>query len=112
MNRGTIEKLLERRWVKLFPTTDTEVCLVPYGMPESAGGRYFVQNTDSSDKQFCEDAFVDFRNWNNDDGTPVPNTLDERLFFFRAPNVRRKITHLLEEMNLEIIKGEDSGGSD
>ncbi len=110
MNRGILEKLCAEHWVKLFDKSDLEVCLVPSGMPGMMAEMLGVEN-DSVARKVCTDAFTNFRNWENPDGTIPENTIEERLSIFSMPLVRQVMREKLQTLNQEITLGEGSSGS-
>ena len=112
MKRGNLAKLNAERWEKLFDQSDIEVCLVPSGMPDLTTSKLLGVTSESLDQQVCGQAFVNFRNYTEDDGTPVENTLANRLELYRTPILRRAINNTLENLNAELILGEDDAASD
>lgn len=117
MRRGTLEKLGEEQWVRLWDDTSEamEVRLVPDQMPEISTAQFTGSYSDSVVRQMCEDggAFTGFRGYFEDDGeTPRKNTYEERVWLYSKPGIRTRINQLLVELNAEIAQGEDSGGSD
>ncbi len=111
MKRGDRNKLFEPRWERLFDQSDLEVQLVPGTMPDMTSGRLLGVTSVQLDRQVCTDAFTDFKNYTEDDGTPVKNTLEARLELFGTPVVKRAIINALETLNAELIVGEGNGAS-
>ncbi len=102
MKRGTVLKLRERSWHDV-EGTDLEVCLVPGGVVDFAG---------SSDRTICRDFFVEFKNYTEDDGVAIENTLSNRIELLNVPHVNLSLRLLWLTSNEEVMQGEDSAVSD
>jgi hypothetical protein len=111
MKRSVIAALAEPRWTRLFDELDLEVQLVPAGMPDFTSGKLLGVSSEHLDRQVCSKAFVDFRNYQDDDGTPIDNSMETRLELYQTPILRRGINNALEAMNGEIAMGESGADS-
>jgi len=117
MERKAFLALREQRWEKLFPDVkdaDLEVLLVPSEMPDLTTQKLLGVNTENIARDICTNAFIDFRgkSWLADDGSKIPNTLENRLEIYSFHTLRRNIQGALELRNMEAVTGESSAASD
>ena len=110
MDRSSILKLRESRWVRLFDELDLEVELIPSEMPDLSM-TYLGVGLDQLAKEVCSRAFVNFKNY-EEDGKAVPNTLDARMELYGVPVLRARINTKLQEANAEVVTGEADAASD
>ena len=107
MKRGSLAVLAEAKWVPL-ETIDLEIELIPGGMPDFMTARQLGLGA-ALDRQVCSNAFVGFRNYTEDDGTEIKNSLQARMELYRAPGIRMLINNALDNLNTEAILGEAEG---
>ena len=111
MERKAFLALRNPRWEKLFTEVDIEVELVASNMPDLTTQKLLGVNNEVITRDICTNAFLNFRGW-EEDGKPVPNTLDNRLEMYSFPAIRKAIQNALEVRNLEVVMGESSAASD
>ena len=113
MKKKDLMKLREAKWETLFEGTraEIEVLLVPMEAPKGGAG-FLGLAIQQVDDRVVEKAFIDFRGYENGDGTPVPNSTEARAFLYGCPGVHAAINNTLLALNNEIMLGEDSSGSD
>ncbi len=106
MRRSSVLSLREERWVKVTETDDLEVRVVPSAYTAIASLRDDTP-TDQQKADICRRVFVDFKNYTEDDGTPVKNSLAARLELIDAAVVFYAIQVELIDVHSEIAKGEE-----
>jgi len=110
MKRSKVLALRDPVWVPV-EGTDLEVMVVPSAAAE-LGSVFFSPTEESSIRRVCTRVFTDFRNYTEDDGTAIPNSLAARIELFSVSRVRNAITTKCAEMQDEAVQGEGDGGSD
>lgn len=110
MRRSALLKFREKVWL---PVGDAglEVAIVP-GASVSAAMMYVEPGNEDAARRACTDFFQDFRGLEDDDGNPVPNSLEERLFLWQIPRVKSDIVAKCSEISEEVFKGEEPAASD
>ncbi len=111
MERKAFLALRNPRWEKLFTEVDIEVELVPSEMPDLTTQKLLGVNSDGIARDICTNAFINFKGW-EEDGEPVPNTLDNRLEMYSFPAIRKAVQNALEVRNFEVVTGENFAASD
>lgn len=106
MKRKRVERLQTEHWFKPLEDDDLEVCVVP-----SAGWLVFDEGSGSAmsrQRDICIHAFVNFRNYVEDDGSEIKNSFKERVNLFSVPAVRFSIRAQLAELCAQEDAGEES----
>lgn len=107
MKRSSVLKLKEMVWISPIEGDPLEVALVP----AAAGYLTWINN---DPEEFCRNAFVDFRGFTENDGTPIKNTHEERvkLLSETGNTIKREIILALTKAGEIKAEGEESADSD
>lgn len=109
MDKRAFVALRSPRWVTLID--DLEVELVPASMPDMTMARVLGTTPDRLARDLCTNSFINFRGW-EEDGSPIENTLDNRIELYSFPGLRAAINNALEAANADVLEGEGSAASD
>jgi hypothetical protein len=111
MKRGAVAGLQKSIWVKPLKDDELELELVP-----SAGSRiirsFDLQTDEFTDRVACDKVFVNFKNYFEDDGEVVPNTLENRLQLYGVMHIKEAIKAELINTHHKVVTGEDDADSD
>ena len=117
MKRGMVREANKPRWFTILERAagEMEVSLNLGQFPDTSMARSIGVFPDVLVKEVCRRGFVDFRQYQEDDGKPIENSLEERIELYSTSHVRDEInaTVLLERMKMEAPEaaGEDVAAS-
>jgi len=108
MKRSSVLKLRETVWKKAMDNDPLEIAVVPSGTGSVSSMAMFGGADESAKREVCTKVFVDFRNYVEDDGTEIKNSIDARLELFATQPVRNAIIEAIGEANEGLAQGEAS----
>lgn len=110
MKRESILRLVEPVWIdEIVPGDPLAIAIIPANS-SAMEPLLFDPTSELARRRVCEKFFVNFRGY-EEDGKPVPNTLDARLELFGYNPVRGRIVSKMHEINEAVEKGEDFAAS-
>ena len=115
MKRSKVLALGDQKWIKPLEGDSLEIAIVPAAVAEMSRLSSVTDNggnVDSATVRVCQRLFVDFRNYEEDDGQPVRNTLRARLELFAIPPIQRAILLDVGESVIAVTEGNEEPGSD
>ena len=114
MRRGSLEKLRAKQWVKIPGNSGLECAIIPSaGSTLRAPVLTFQPRNDVAVYSICRHCFVDFRGFDEDDGTPVENTVEARVQLFQEYGpISNALLEAVNEFNEQVTLGEGGGDSD
>ena len=105
MKREAVLRLKEKIWCEGV-VDDLAVAIIP----SSAAVTYMLLADPISERlhrQVCEQFFVDFRNWEDNDGNAIPNTLEARMEIWALVTpARAAMAERVREIEAEVFAGE------
>jgi hypothetical protein len=112
MKRSTVEKLSEVAWVQCVEGDPLEVGIVLSAANLVTRHLHGLGNDSTRAREICTRAFVNFRGFTEDDGTEVPNTIENRLWlWWNCPLVEAAVIAELLKVDERIREGEDVAAS-
>jgi len=112
MKRSSVLKLREIVWGSVMQNDPTQIAVIPSGVGSVSSLGMLSGADESTKREVCKLVFVDFKNYHEDDGTAIANSIEARLELFNTQPVRNKIVELISEANEALAEGEAAAASD
>lgn len=109
-----LKKLAEAFWFPPIPDLDPEaqVAIVPAMAAYAMEGITGATDPKLKAARICRFAFTDFRGFTEDDGTAIPNTVENRIALYMLPQIAIPIDNEIMRLSGEAIQGEDDAACD
>ena len=111
MRRSSLSKLKEVTWGKV-DNDPLEVGIVPSASGAVSALAMFGAFSEDAKREICKRVFVEFRNYTEDDGTPIQNTIEARMELFDWRPARDKVAELINQAHEGAAEGEAVAASD
>ncbi len=105
MRRSALLKLREKMWVGI-ENDPMRCCVIPSAASGFSVLAQFGMMGDDVKDEFCRKVFVDFENYNEDDGTAIPNSLEARREIYDWRPAQEAITACIGRITRDAAEGE------
>ena len=112
MKRSKVQALSEPDWVPVSDLDDLEVQVLPAAGGDLASVFLSADTSPALRRSIVQSAIVGFRNYVDDDGKDLPNTLKHRNELCALAAVQIAVMAHLHQRQGDAFKGEDSAASD